>query len=766
MTKESSNMVKRLREGWPSLRRTICLDTQTGTKHDTVVLFFYGLAVIFICSMLVLPRMGGSVFFSWDSANYIASANEYLDNDFGPYLTAAYTQSLGNIAAVPFNFHLQPEARLAFLAGRIDPVLFYTVSAILFYISTFAVGVTFGMGAGVSTVAGIVFPLLTLPFTSPPWYTEIFWWHFPLVGPGIYLWTTLTITYYLMGRLDGWRNAVTLGIFIGAVLWAMLAYAKIVFVLYASVGLFCLLFTLGSQSWKELAWKVMGTACTIIIVVTMGPFDFLRGLYGHASNGLFTTDYLKAGLDLSALLGGFFYPFQAWRDGLFWLNLVWIKSLVGYPLAVLSILGAAGVLWKRQQSRGSRLLAAGLLLTYPFSFEAIYGSLLALDVFHLMVLFAVIAVSDIAAAAWRAIGRFRAGVPEAVPRCLTMMALATIVVAIVFVMKHMRPTAFPYPPSRTALIAFLESDIQFGIGDRFRGRFVNLELFPNEAPDDRPRRTSAAFMERSAQTGLKENNDYFLPGLRYFDIPATVEYNRWATPVSVVFLRYLLGQDNEVDRIDLRVLSRFDPRLMRMIGVRYVLSRHSLTGKGIALAYAHPVQSLSDARLYELFDTNVGQYSPKEVRTLHDFVETLRLLADERFDPRRTIVLHGEAPASHDRLESAANAMVTRISDGLHVRATSAGKSVLLLPFEFSHCLKQDVVSGSNVRIERANLMLTALHFERSVDVRVRFRFGPFTNSGCRLQDMAEIRSLGLTAAGLEAFVQDNPGRLLFDGLH
>jgi hypothetical protein len=730
-----------------------------------MVLFFCGLGVILLCSLVVLPRLGGSVFFSWDSATYIASANEYLENDFGPYLTAAYTQSLGNISALPFNFHLQPEARLAFLRGRIDPVAFYTVSAIIFFISTFAVGVTFGLGAWPSTVAGIVFPLLTLPFTSPPWYTEAFWWTYPIYVPSIYLWTTLVITYYLTGRLAGWRNAVILGIFNIAIIWAMLAYAKIVFVLYTEVALFCVLFTLGSESWREVLWKSGAAILAAIVVATMGPLDFLRGLYGHASNGLFTTDYLKSGLDLSALLGGFFYPLSAWRDGLFWLNLVWVKYLMGYPVVILSIVGAAWVLVKPSQRRGTRLLAAGVLLTYPFSFWAVYGSPVALDVFHLMVLFAVILVLDIAAAGWRALARFKSGLSEELPRCVTVAALAAVVLAIVFVQKQVRPTAFPYPPHRTSMISFLESEIRYGIGDRFRGRFVNLELFPDETPDDKPRRTSAAFMERSAQTGSKENNDYFLPGLRYFDIPATVEYNRWATPVSVVFLRYLLGQNNEVDRIDLRVLSRFDPRLMRMLGVRYVLSRHSLAGNGIFLAHAHPVQSLSDARLYELFDTNVGQYSPQEVRTSHNFAETLRLLADERFDPRRTIVLHRVVPGDHERLEPADDVIITRISDGLRVRATSSGKSVLLLPFEFSHCLQQDAVSGSNIRLERANLMLTALHFDRSVDVRLRFRFGPFTNTRCRLQDMAEISSLGLTAAGLMAFAQDNPGRLLFDGL-
>jgi len=747
--------------GWGAISR----EAPAQSWRDALVLFSCGLAVILLCSLTVLPRLGGSVFFSWDSANYIASANEYLENNFGPYLTAAYTQSLGNISALPFNFHLQPEVWLAYRGGRIDPVVFYTVSAVLLYISTFVVGVTFGLGVWESTVSGIMVPVLTMPFTSPPWYVESFWWTYPIYIPGIYLWTAIATAYYWAGRLDDWRNAMAIGFFNVAIIWAMLAYTKLVFVTYAAVGLFCAVFAIGSETWKECAWKIGCGVVVVIAVFTTGPLEFLRGLYGHASNGLFTTDYLKEGLDLSALLGGFFYPLASWRDGLFWLNLVWVKYLMGYPVAILSILGATWVLLKRQHVRSFRLLATVAVLTYPLSFGAVYGPAITFPIYHVLVVFAVVFTWELVLAVWRAIGRIQLVPPETAVRCLAIAALAVVVVLIVFVRKPLQPTAFPYPPHQTTLIAFLGPDVRFGIGDRFRGRFVNLELFPDDPPYDKPRRTSAAFMERSAQVGLKETNDYFLPGLRYFNIPATVEYNRWATPVSVVFMRYLLGQANEVDRIDLRVISRFDPRLMRMLGVRYVLSRQPLDGKGAFLAFAYPVKSLSDARLYELFDVNVGQYAPTDVRISHDFAETLRFLADARFDPRHTIVLHGDAPSGIANLEPAEQVVVTRISDGLHVRATSHGKSMLLLPFEFSHCLVQDVVAGSNVRVERANLMLTAMYFEQTADIRLRFRFGPFTNSGCRLQDMAEIRSLGLTAAGLKTFAQDNPGRLLFDGL-
>ena len=71
--------------------------------------------------------------------------------------------------------------------------------------------------------------------------------------------------------------------------------------------------------------------------------------------------------------------------------------------------------------------------------------------------------------------------------------------------------------------------------------------------------------------------------------------------------------------------------------------------------------------------------------------------------------------------------------DGVRIRATSDGPAYILLPVQFSHCLR--VVNAAPVRLIRANLMQTLISFDRTLDARLEFRFGLFADNTCRLRD-------------------------------
>src|SRR5262249_40606818 len=90
--------------------------------------------------------------------------------------------------------------------------------------------------------------------------------------------------------------------------------------------------------------------------------------------------------------------------------------------------------------------------------------------------------------------------------------------------------------------------------------------------------------------------------------------------------------------------------------------------------------------------------------------------------------------------------------DQYRVRANSAGRSILLLPVEFSRCLKISDVAGGAPRLFRADLMLTGVLFERQLDAQISFHTGPFHNWRCRLDDLADSNNIGMR----DAF-QDRP---------
>ena len=84
---------------------------------------------------------------------------------------------------------------------------------------------------------------------------------------------------------------------------------------------------------------------------------------------------------------------------------------------------------------------------------------------------------------------------------------------------------------------------------------------------------------------------------------------------------------------------------------------------------------------------------------------------------------------------------------GFHVSAQSDGTSLIILPQQFSHCLK---ASDSNVRIVRANLAWAGVIFSRAIDADISFGYGVFS-PGCRRADIADMKLLGISLPAVTA---------------
>ncbi len=78
------------------------------------------------------------------------------------------------------------------------------------------------------------------------------------------------------------------------------------------------------------------------------------------------------------------------------------------------------------------------------------------------------------------------------------------------------------------------------------------------------------------------------------------------------------------------------------------------------------------------------------------------------------------------------------------ISANSQGKSLLIIPLEFSNCIsfKSNNINSGLIDSFRVNGILTGLLFENNLNVTAKLRFGIFTNTGCRLKDLEEYRFL------------------------
>ena len=81
------------------------------------------------------------------------------------------------------------------------------------------------------------------------------------------------------------------------------------------------------------------------------------------------------------------------------------------------------------------------------------------------------------------------------------------------------------------------------------------------------------------------------------------------------------------------------------------------------------------------------------------------------------------------------------IRGGLHVSGRSDGTSLVVLPLQYSNCLR---ARDGRARLVRANLIMTGVIFSGAVDTDIFFDYGVFS-PGCRRADFADMKQLGIT---------------------
>lgn len=295
-----------------------------------------------------------------------------------------------------------------------------------------------------------------------------------------------------------------------------------------------------------------------------------------------------------------------------------------------------------------------------------------------------------------------------------------------FALKRAQPYAQMYHegwPDEPELHGFFTNNIRQLAGQRFRGSVLFWQ------PD-----YPALLTMTSGWAGA---------------IPTVNEYSQLVTPQALYFIHVLLKKDVRGN------LNWFQPffvngtyteaywTALRMFGVRYFIGYSRLP---IAEDLGFPLTTLPHVRIaeepatwniYELPHPNVGDYSPTEVVTAHSGAEIMAVLGNLGFDATRQAVLSASIA---ERLVPAREMRMSRIRGGLHVSGHSDGTSLIVLPQQFSNCLR---ARDERVRVVRANLMMTGVIFSGDLDTDIAFDYGIFTPA-CRQVDLADMKQLDL----------------------
>ena len=307
--------------------------------------------------------------------------------------------------------------------------------------------------------------------------------------------------------------------------------------------------------------------------------------------------------------------------------------------------------------------------------------------------------------------------------------------------------------SNRTMVEFLREEIAIRVDGRFRGSVANLfgipggplmaRLgYPEESPCDKQQ---LMFLD-----GYLRSYDPHLPmsGLWDMRIPTLEDNNHVVTPPFHYLLSRLLSRPQDYHSRNWATLSALRPGLMAALGTRFVLSDRRLEDPALTLRHEQRNADGITIYAYELAHANLGDYSPTEGVVAADAAAMVAAMKDDAFDYRSKVVIEAELPAA---LVSATSGQLFYERGGARIRGRSEGRSLIVVPLQFSNSLKIVENTSSDpasVELRRVNLLETGVLFSGTLDVKLAHVFGPFRGTAGRLQDIADCKRLGIREDG------------------
>lgn len=550
------------------------------------------------------------------------------------------------------------------------------------------------------------------------------------------------------------------------VLLAVVSEAPHVLFMVPIVAIYSAGSLLAARGITDAALRIAAALLMIVVLAVLGVFTYFYGTIEYSAFRFFP--------------GEIEHPLGGWMafSALFWTELA----------AAVIVLGIAGAVWTAVAGYGrlrlfaiTHLTASALYfpLAYWFAFRAVdyrgsWPIYFETGIWPYALIFAAIAIAallrlalttlsalvDLAPLWWRrhiervakkvgftgtvspvdamkqAAGWLRSRSPS--------LVLLGIIVAVanhnLGMLGHNRPndcTVNPWHSIRaTPITELLRQQVSLRAGEPFRGMVATFDGVPPGGHGD-----WIKIHDSTETLILDTGNDHRSIGLWNYNIPTLFQYHTFITPPYYLTVTDFLSTAADHQLRSTIVMTRINPRMMALWGVRYIVTDTDMTaGREVARL---PTRRLGTLHLVELPNPNLGDYSPVEELHADDFADAMHAMHKADFDGSRTVVTMDGAL---DRpLLPARQAELVYTKDGFHLTATSDGHSVLVLPAQYSHCWSVEG-SGSPV-LFRADAMQLGMSFSGKLDARLVFRLGPILAGQCRVDDLHDMRRLRIDQA-------------------
>lgn len=224
--------------------------------------------------------------------------------------------------------------------------------------------------------------------------------------------------------------------------------------------------------------------------------------------------------------------------------------------------------------------------------------------------------------------------------------------------------------------------------------------------------------------------DFFV-NLATSDVPLANEYGHWTSPPRALFNLLAFGKKGDVVHKAVVPLRNINKPLARLNGVTHIVSTEYFDG--MELLYQEQIKE-KKLNIMRIDDSNLGHFNPINVIVKDKALAIAEELLNPEFDGSKTAIVEKNFERNLVKV-SEVSLIPTRDSE-LHVKATSKGWSLLVLPFDYSHCLD---TSQNDIQLIPVNLALLGLLFEGDINTKISYNYSLLKGYECRSDDVQRM---------------------------
>lgn len=645
----------------------------------------------------------------------------------GPWFSSNPLQGLGDIWYTTNTLWI-PETRFGSLFSGVSwqRVATHWFAFVEIFLATALLSHWLRQSPSRSVAAGWLAVILITPLTYPSLLYSV-----PPDAPNIA--TSITFPFIVVVLWEGigrgrlWSDLLR-AFAIAALMWIhLIAVSVITTMAYPFIATVCMVQLVVAWNRRAEFWRKLVLGSTVVGLLLISGFpQILLGLVGDTAFQLFPQD-LPTRIDRKLIEGSILFRPERFA------RLVAVLGVCGVSLHALFDTGrmkafAVGVLLT---------IALIVALAIVYVFVALPGAPPIYYEFAAWPVYSIFAVSFLAlllriassnvATAWR---------DRLTPlRTWAWFVLPLLTVVVIHGGNRLSGAhnnmAITFPPTSTPIVDFLRPNLALSPGAPFRGRVTTLtgQGLPRAA-------TWGQMFSLDINLIRTIGNDHRTIGLWYYNIPTLVEFSQTLTPLIYAVAKQYLAYPDDPQYRSILNMRRPDIHVMQLLGVRYVISDALAPAKGMLRRLTMPAGS-GILAVDEVNTPNLG-VSPVETSSLNMNRAALEWLGNPTNDFQRKALLAGANPG---QLVKATDIDITVERGGLRVRASSQGRSLVVIPFQFSHCLRATRHNGSTPELRRVDLLLTGILFEGALDTTIEYQQGAFRGANCRLSDLADDRT-------------------------